>query len=523
MKVADTPNYATGLTSGAGGSRVGTAPRGAIAASPMGSFLSLLLQGQPSSPESASAGGSLNSIAGSDPQSISPKAFSLLFRGTSDGPDTAWKRKKASTETGTGTPVLVTPTPDLSRPAHWFFPLTGGQATATCLAPSSNPDIDAQPSATSSEEVAAAAHSTREDKSQPVPELLLEVMPSRESETKNAAGGAAQGTVDAAPFAELSLTPATTPAAATRVTTAQPRVSSTPSPATTFTSPPDVFEVGRPSGNAVRGPSTPEIRVENLSQGSESSLNLSSSGPKGAPPEPKKKSDNGSAQSGDSSMPSGRGGNDPKAVTVPTAPPSRDSQKTNIAPEPARETTTIAEPATTVAEKPAGSSVGTIELQIRSADDSSVGLRFVERQGHVEIQMKSGDRQTAQALSANLAGLTTSLNETGWDVQTHLFPAGQTPPKAALDQHMRASADQSGPAQLPRAAVLTTNQTNPQSDSDSSAGQDRSSTGRDDSSGRNGQHGQNASASADSERQGRRSARDSEAWLESMERNLTQS
>ena len=46
-----------------------------------------------------------------------------------------------------------------------------------------------------------------------------------------------------------------------------------------------------------------------------------------------------------------------------------------------------------------------------------MGLRFVEKQGRVEVQLKSGDASTAKTLSDNLAGLRTTLNEGGWDME----------------------------------------------------------------------------------------------------------
>lgn len=523
--MADTPNYAAGSTTGVAGSRAGTASRRFIAASPSSTFLSLLSQGQPDSSESASSGATLNNTANSNLQTTAKNIVSQTFRLTSAGPETVSKRKKTSTETGTGAVALVTPPPDLSKAARWLLSLTSGQAPATDPSSSlSNSDLSAESSGTSSGEAAGATGSTQEDAAPAVPVLPFTAMPSRESETTVASGGVAQGTVDAVPFAELSLTPAATPTAANRTSTRQPDASSALPPPSFSARGPANSEVGAQTQSAGDSPATPGISSNGHTQGSQSSLDLSSNGSNDAPGQPKKKPESGSGPSEDFAMSTDRSVSGQAEVTSPTAPLTTEPQKASASPESPLATSAVPEPTNTGPAKAAGSSVGTIELQLRSGDDSSVGLRFVERQGHVEIQLKSGDQQTTQSLSDNLAGLKTSLNETGWDVQARVPPAGQTAQSAALDQHIRAATDQSGSsAQLPRTGEVIASQMNQQSGSDSSAGQDHSRPGRDDSSGRNGQQGRNDSANADSERQGRRSARESEAWLESMERNLTRS
>jgi hypothetical protein len=443
--------------------------------------------------------------------------------GDCEQPSATSSHKNASSEAGNGASALVTPSPDLTKAARWFLSLSSGQASVTGTSPVANSGVGRQSPETASGEVVAATGSTQEGKVRAIPEPLFDATTNRENSANSAADGVTQGTVDAAPFAELSLTPAATETAANRVTTARSSAFSAQSPAAPATVPRTVSEVGSQPRNAVDSPAASEIRPKNFTQGSESSLDLSSNGPKEALAVPKKKTESGSAQSGDFALPSDRGGNDQREVTSPTASLAPESQKASNTPDPPAATSIIPEPTTAEATKPAGSSVGTIEMQIKSANDSSVGLRFVERQGSVEIQLKSGDPQTAQALSENLAGLKTSLNETGWDVQTRFSSAGQANQNSALDQHMRAAADQSGLSQLSRADEVGTVQTNRQSGSDSSAGQDHSRSDRDDSSGRNGQQRRNDSAGADSQRQGKRSAGGSEAWLESMESDLTRS
>lgn len=511
---------------------MGSASRGTGAASPAGSFLSLLLQDQPALPEGVSFDKPLSRDPSSsgDPQDIAMKAISALLRPTSAAPEATSKRKKTSTDTDAGPLVLAMPATDSSKAAQWFFSLTSGQASAACLPPSSSSDLNAQyvvPSAGTSGEVPPAAGSAQEDKAQAIPELPAVAMPGRDSSTNGAISGVTQEAVNAAPFAELSLTPAANPNAATRVTEARVSAFSTlsletsPAPART------VPEVDPQLQHEADSPATPEIDMKNPAQGSGAALDLFSNGQNGTLVLPKKKADGGSAQAGDDAIPSNRRGNDwgiaQRAATPASAPLATESQKTSSTAEPPPATSTVPEPPNTEGAKPAGSSVDAIELQVKSADDSSVGLRFVERQGHVEIQLKSGDPQTAQALSENLAGLKTSLSETGWDVQTRLSSVGQTAQGAALDQHIHAAVDPSGSSQSPRTGEVTAGQMNQQSGSDSTAGQDHSRPARDDSSGRNGQQGQPDGASADSERQGRRSTRDSEAWLESIESNLTRS
>jgi hypothetical protein len=532
VTVVDTPNYATVSPTGGPGFRLGPASRGTGAASPAGSFLSLLLQDQPALPAGAASDKLLgqNTSLGGDPPTIATKTFSSLLHPTSAAPETTSKRKKTSKDTDAGPLVLVTPAPDPSKAAHWFLSLTSGQASDACPPPSASSDLDAQyavPSAGSRGEVLAAAGSAQEDKAQAVPELPAEAIQGGDSLTDRVISGVTQGATNAAPFAELALTPAATPNTAIRVTADRVSAFSTLSLETATAPARAVPEIDSQPQHGADSPATPEIDMKNPAQGSGAALDLFSNGQNGTLVVPKKKADGGSAQAGDDAIPSNRRGNDwgiaQRAITPAAAPLATESQRTSSTAEPPPATSTVTEPPNTEGAKSAGSSVDAIELQVKSTNDSSVGLRFVERQGHIEIQLKSGDPQTAQALSENLAGLKTSLSETGWDVQTRLPSAGQTAQGAALDQRIHAAADPSGSSQSPRTGEVTAGQMNQQSGSDSTAGQDHPRPARDDSSGRNAQQGRHDGASADSERQGRRSARDSEAWLESIQSNLTRS
>jgi hypothetical protein len=213
------------------------------------------------------------------------------------------------------------------------------------------------------------------------------------------------------------------------------------------------------------------------------------------------------------------------------------------------------EPEATETAKPAGSSVGSIELQVRVSDKSQVGLKFVEKQGQIEIQLKSGDAQTARVLSDNLAGLKTSLNENGWNVEGRVqgsavfsgqggqngapaerglsllpstelsSPASRSAlnsPSAVADPPIREAGDRLGQGQPLRTEQVSIGQSSRQSGSDTSSGQDQHRSDRDGSPGRNGQQAREDGSGANSEQQGRRSVRDSEEWLESIENNLAQ-
>lgn len=532
MTVADTPNYATVSPTGGPGFRLGPASRGTGAASPAGSFLSLLLQDQPALLEGAASDKLLgqNTSLGGDPPTIPTTTFSSLLHPTSAAPEASSKRKKTSKDADASPLVPAPPAPDSFKTAHWFLSLTSGQASDACPPPSASSDLDALyavPSAGSRGEVPAAAESAQEGKAQAVPELPAEAIPGGDSSTKGAISGVTQGAINAAPLAELALTPAATSNAAIRVPAARASALSTLSMETAVAPARTVPEIDPQPQHGVDRPATPEIDMKSPAQGSGAALDLFSNGQNGTLVVPKKKADGGSTQAGDDAIPSNRRGNDwetaQRAMTPAAAPLATESQKTSSTAEPPPTTSTVPEPPDTEGAKPAGSSVDAIELQVKSANDSSVGLRFVERQGHIEIQLKSGDPQTARTLSENLAGLKTSLSETGWDVQTLLPSVGQTAQGATLDQRIHAAADPSSSTPAPRTGEVSTAQMNQQSGSDSSARQDQSRPEREAPSGRNGQQGRNDSTSADSERQGRRSARDSEAWLESIESNLTRS
>jgi len=83
----------------------------------------------------------------------------------------------------------------------------------------------------------------------------------------------------------------------------------------------------------------------------------------------------------------------------------------------------------TVVEPSHGSgSISSIEVQLQSQGEGQVGLRFVQRQGQVEVQLKSASQQTTQLVLDGVDTLTSSLTRAGWIVEStipaHLTLAG---------------------------------------------------------------------------------------------------
>jgi hypothetical protein len=435
--------------------------------------------------------------------------------------------------------------------------LTCGNASASSTTTSSGPDLDAQPQTKFSAQLSVVAVPTHADKAGSDAAVLLDRMANPLDGAGNAISDATQGSVNAAPFAELSLTPVAVPATPAPATA--PKLNSSLAPSQVASSAIKFQPTSDPvaqSQAATASDPVAEIRLSTPLHGGETPLDQSVSRQQDVPELSKKKAEAGGAQNDTSTAPADRGGTEQGASASPIAAPTGESQKTSNSAEAATPAPPVREPTPPAPLKPIGSSVGTIELQVRVANEQQVGLRFVERQGHVEIQLKSGDAQTAQALSDNLAGLKTSLNENGWDVesriQTRLSLVGQgpqteaspdrrsstpaqfesaslsaraslSPASATGDQQTREFADQLGAPRTLRTEQVPTGQMNHQSESDSSSRQQQSRPDRDGSTGRHGQHARNDSAGGDAERQDRRSARDSEAWLESMESNLTRS
>lgn len=521
MTVAGQNQYATGTASEATGSRPVAVSRGVAPANPSGTFLSLLFQDQLDSngnASSVSTGGAGSSCIGAGVTQETKKPLALLASPISTETQTVSKRKKATGESD-ATPALVTQSIDLSAAARWLLSLTGGNASTVASAASLGSGVDAESRTRSSGQMAAAASPAREDNKVSDTGSLLTTPEGPTGRADNAIKGATLGALDVAPIAELHLTPSAIPSATSRVAAAESTHPLTLSSATsTSKTLQAVSAVGSQSIGETERDAVSEARAGDLDHGGESSPDRSATSQQAVFAVSKKKAEADSAQRDEPAAISNPGGSNQRASTWPTATPPAESQNKRAAADAPAAAPTVLEPASTELSKPAASSVGRIELQVKGSDEQQVGLRFVERQGRVEIQLKSGDLHTAQALSDNLAGLKTSLNENGWTVesriQDRLFSASQEPQAVS-------AADQPGSPQTLRAEQSSMGQMNQRSGSDSSVGKGHSGPDQDGSSSGNGHHAQKESAGSNSEQQGRRSASNSEAWLESIESNLT--
>ena len=516
----------TGTAPGATGSHPIALSRGVAPGHSSDTFLSLLFQDQMDSRERATsatstASESAGSVAGATQETSAQKPLSPLAGPISTETQTLSKRRKATDDSGAAAPAVVAQIIDLSAAARWLLSLTCGNGSPAAPTASLDSGVDAELRTKPSGQVAAAASPAQGDNAITDSAFLFDPPENPTGGVDNAIRGATLGTVEAAPIAELRLTPIAIPAATNLGTVVQSTHSLTPpSSATSSTRRQEDSSAGpQPQGVSGRN-AVPGTRGGDLDHEDESSLDQSASSQQAVFAASKKKVETGNTQRDEPTAAPDPGGSDQGAATSPTATPLAEPQSTRTATEAPAAASSALEPPPTEPAKPSTSSVGTIELQVRGADEQQVGLRFVERQGRVEIQLKSGDVQTAQALSDNLAGLKTSLNENGWNVdsriQDRLSSAGQGFQPVA-------SADQFGSPQSLRTEQLSMGQMNRQSGSDSSAGKGHSGPHQDGSSSRNGQQAENENTGPDSERQGRRSARDSEAWLESIESNLTRS
>lgn len=418
---------------------------------------------------------------------------------------------------------------------------SGGSTT------SASPALGSQASAKAPDPESAPAGSALVAKTSTDAPLQLDQNARQLSAADNAISGEVQGTVDLAPFAELSL--ARTVAPASPIQVLDPKHDAPP-PSSSSSSSPGGLQADAGAGSksqpAAGEATVPEIRVSSIGHESGSSLDQPASQQKVDVTASKKKVEAGSVRSEDAAVPPDRGMNAQSEAASSIATRPAGAQRSRMPDESPAPASPVLEPVATEPAKPFGSSVGSIELTVKISGEEQVGLRFAEKQGRVEIQLKSSDAQTAKALSDNLAGLKTSLNEGGWDVESRVQdrPAGldqgsQTGVSSEKSPSTQAQFESSGLAARapltssstpvdhlgspppPRPEQISSGQMSRQSGSDPSAGQDHSRPDRDGSSGRDGQPARDDSARGDSERQGRRSGRDSEVWLESMESNLT--
>lgn|GEM_PF-2061318 len=557
MTVAETPSYAAGSASRAAGASPYTASGASSAGSPADSFLSLLFQGgspgqsvlpDGTSFESDAFGAGTAQTGPADKQALKKATLSSADI-TSDSDEVRQKRKKTTAGSDASAPAFCMPAADVAKAVFWWLSAPGAQTSATAETASADSNGDAQQSQSlsvpSGEPQAPAGLSSliQSDAAQPAEadsasslfaDMKTNAAAGAENTISNVTAG--NGAASAVSVAELSLKLANSQVVASSVkqmsavpaavlsplsssasTVATLSSASAPSVASESPAARTISRADNAAAELAARPVALGINQTNAAQNDESSRDSSS--PE-IPVEAKKKADSGGPQRRDDVNLTGNAQN---GVALPSSQSSDATQQESATHEQAPTTTTLQTPVVADDVKSASSSVGAIELQVRTSDDSAVGLRFVERQGHVEIQLKSSDSQTAQALSENLTGLKTSLNETGWDVQARLSPVAQGSQNAVLEQRVRAETEQSGLFPVPRSSEVTTAQTVQSGTSDSARNEDNSHSDRQQSSERDGQQGRHDAGGADSERHEQRSTRGSAAWLESMESDLSSS
>jgi hypothetical protein len=210
----------------------------------------------------------------------------------------------------------------------------------------------------------------------------------------------------------------------------------------------------------------------------------------------------------------------------------------------------------TLAGQPSRSrAISSIEVQVQLQSDSQIGLRFVDRQGHIEVQMKSADQQAAQTLIEGLDGLKSSLAREGWSVESQIparlnLAAGTTQESNAFvgtstpnsqssaaslvkpawvdgtpsfeESHVHGLQEHTGSAQNVRSEPSASAPLSHRIEWDSSTSQDRSRPEHGGTSGRKEQQHSADHGSRDSEKQGRRPTHNTETWMDSIESLLSQ-
>jgi hypothetical protein len=210
----------------------------------------------------------------------------------------------------------------------------------------------------------------------------------------------------------------------------------------------------------------------------------------------------------------------------------------------------------TLAGQPSRSrAISSIEVQVQLQSDSQIGLRFVDRQGHIEVQMKSADQQAAQTLIEGLDGLKSSLAREGWSVESQIparlnLAAGTTPESNAFvgtstpnsqssaaslvkpawvdgtpsfeESHVHGLQEHTDSAQNVRSEPSANAPLSHRIEWDSFTSQDRSRPEHGGTSGRKEQQHSADHGSRDSEKQSRRPTRNTETWVDSIESLLSQ-
>ncbi|MGO9242280.1 MAG: hypothetical protein ACLQBJ_15870 [Bryobacteraceae bacterium] len=211
----------------------------------------------------------------------------------------------------------------------------------------------------------------------------------------------------------------------------------------------------------------------------------------------------------------------------------------------------------TVVEPSHGSgSISSIEVQLQSQGEGQVGLRFVQRQGQVEVQLKSASQQTTQLVLDGVDTLTSSLTRAGWTVEStilaHLTLAGADKMEPSAFDTSSTSARQQGSAVVPLLAKtydsplagdflarslaehMDTNQyarIEPSvsgqrvhgGSSESMMSQDRSHQDHGGASEKHGQQHSSQDGNRDSARKNRQTAPRAETWIDFIQSQLGQS
>ena len=209
-------------------------------------------------------------------------------------------------------------------------------------------------------------------------------------------------------------------------------------------------------------------------------------------------------------------------TTASAAMPGSASSVSAVAPQP---------------ETPAAGPVGAIAIKLGGAADGSIDLRFVERRGQVEVQMKTSNPQSARAIIEDLSELKNSLNANGWDVRSvavarqsqwnMLLPRATTDPTAAAVPAARVDETGAAPArdgrgQIDASSVLRSSTIasaeSPQfANADSSGGSPQHQPGTGTDSDRQGGGRERSGEQTDADQQRRRRQADGRTWLAALD------
>ncbi len=211
----------------------------------------------------------------------------------------------------------------------------------------------------------------------------------------------------------------------------------------------------------------------------------------------------------------------------------------------------------TVVEPSHGSgSISSIEVQLQSQGEGQIGVRFVQRQGQVEVQLKSASQETTQLVLDGVDTLRSSLTRAGWTVEStipvHLTLAGAgTMEPWALDPSSTAARQQDSALapllpktsepplpgnffarslvehmdtnQCARIETSVSDQRTHERSSESTMSQDRSNQDRGGASEKHEQQHSPQDGNRDSAKKNRQTAPKTETWIDSIQSQLSQS